>query len=42
MLDLGFLGGGDTGTLQAFVVSNEVTNSQQTEQLINDQASLVA
>ena len=41
-IDLSFLGGGATGNVQAYVVSNEVTNSQQSSQLIQDQASLVA
>tara|TARA_R110000787_G_scaffold43672_3_gene106987 strand:- start:7007 stop:8947 length:1941 start_codon:yes stop_codon:yes gene_type:complete len=40
-LDLSFLGGGDSSNIQAYVISNEVTNSQQSDQLINDQASLV-
>jgi hypothetical protein len=42
MLDMSFLGGGDTQNVQAFVISNQVTDSQQTDQLINDQATLVA
>jgi hypothetical protein len=41
MLDLGFLGEGASSSMQAFVISNEVTNSQQSDQLIADQASLV-
>tara|TARA_R100001163_G_scaffold2920_1_gene4402 strand:+ start:2645 stop:4642 length:1998 start_codon:yes stop_codon:yes gene_type:complete len=41
MLDLGFLGEGATSNVQAFVISNEVTTTQQSDQLINDQASLV-
>jgi len=39
-LDLSFLGDGASTNLQAFVLSNEVTNSQQQDQLISDQASL--
>jgi len=41
MLDLSFLGEGAQSNVQAFVISSEVTNSQQSDQLINDQASLV-
>jgi hypothetical protein len=41
-LDLGFLGGGAGQTgFRTYVVSSEVTNSQQANQRINDQASLV-
>jgi len=41
-LDLGFLGGGAGQTgIRTYVVSSEVTNSQQANQRINDQASLV-
>jgi hypothetical protein len=39
-LDLSFLGDGASTNLQAFVLSNEVTTSQQQDQLISDQASL--
>jgi len=41
-LDLGFLGGGAGQTgIRTYVVSSEVSNSQQANQRINDQASLV-
>jgi len=41
-LDLGFLGGGAGQTgFRTYVISSEVTNSQQANQRINDQASLV-
>ena len=41
-LDLGFLGAGAGQTgFRTYVVSSEVTNSQQANQRINDQASLV-
>src|SRR5210317_1850128 len=41
-LDLGFLGGGAGQTgFRTYVVSSEVTNAQQANQRINDQASLV-
>jgi hypothetical protein len=41
-LDLGFLGGGAGQTgFRTYVVSSEVSNSQQANQRINDQASLV-
>ncbi len=41
-LDLGFLGGGaeQTGPIQAFVLSENVSNAQQANQLIEDQATL--
>lgn len=41
-IDLGFLGGGAGQTgIRTYVVSSEVSNSQQANQRINDQASLV-
>ena len=41
-LDLSFLGEGSGTTMpRAYVVSQDVTNSQQAEQLVNDQASLL-
>jgi len=41
-LDLGFLGAGaeQTGPIQAFVLSENVSNAQQANQLIEDQATL--
>jgi len=41
-LDLAFLGGGaeQTGPIQAFVLSENVSNAQQANQLIEDQATL--
>ena len=41
-LDLGFLGGGAGQTgFRTYVVSSEVSNAQQANQRINDQATLV-
>ena len=41
-LDLGFVGAGaeQTGPIQAFVLSENVSNAQQANQLIEDQATL--
>ena len=39
-LDLGFLGEGAVGSIQAFVISENVTNQQQADQLVADQTVL--
>ena len=39
-LDLGFLGEGAGSTMQAFVISENVTNQQQADQLVQDQTVL--
>ena len=39
-LDLGFLGAGAGSTMQAYVISENVTNQQQADQLVQDQTVL--
>ena len=39
-LDLGFLGGGAGGSIQAYVIGENVTNQQQADQLVTDQTTL--
>ena len=39
-LDLGFLGEGSGGTIQAYVISENVTNQQQADQIVIDQTTL--
>jgi len=39
-LDLSFLGEGSGGTIQAYVISEQVTNQQQADQIVTDQTTL--
>jgi hypothetical protein len=39
-IDLGFLGEGAGGSMQAYVISENVTNQQQADQLVQDQTVL--
>lgn len=39
-LDLGFLGEGAGGSIQAYVISENVTNQQQADQIVTDQTTL--
>ena len=39
-LDLSFLGEGSGGTIQAYVISEQVTNQQQADQVVTDQTTL--
>ena len=39
-LDLSFLGEGATGSIQAYVISENVTNQQQADQVVTDQTTL--
>lgn len=39
-IDLGFLGGGSGGSIQAYVISEQVTNQQQADQIVTDQTTL--
>ena len=39
-LDLSFLGEGSGGTIQAYVISENVTNQQQADQIVTDQTTL--
>lgn len=39
-IDLGFLGGGSGGSIQAYVISENVTNQQQADQIVTDQTTL--
>jgi len=39
-LDLSFLGEGATGAIQAYVISENVTNQQQADQIVTDQTTL--
>ena len=39
-IDLSFLGEGGTGTIQAYVISENVTNQQQADQIVTDQTTL--
>jgi len=39
-LDLSFLGEGSGGTVQAYVISENVTNQQQADQIVTDQTTL--
>ncbi len=39
-LDLGFLGEGAGGSIQAYVISEQVTNQQQADQIVTDQTTL--
>jgi len=39
-IDLGFLGAGSGGSIQAYVISENVTNQQQADQIVTDQTTL--
>ena len=39
-LDLSFLDEGSGGTIQAYVISEQVTNQQQADQVVTDQTTL--
>tara|TARA_R110002096_G_scaffold429098_1_gene641595 strand:- start:699 stop:2666 length:1968 start_codon:yes stop_codon:yes gene_type:complete len=39
-IDLSFLGEGGTGTIQAYVIAENVTNQQQADQIVTDQTTL--
>ena len=39
-IDLSFLGEGSGGTIQAYVISEQVTNQQQADQIVTDQTTL--
>ena len=39
-LDLGFLGEGSGGSIKAYVISENVTNQQQADQIVTEQTTL--